>query len=71
MRSQPPVALPSSSLADPDSLEQMIGDCRRMAEHWKTPATAARPVVPPAGLHGITVPPASAQAVRGMAEYGA
>ncbi len=54
----------------PDTFEQLIGDCRRMAAHWKTaPPAKAQPA--PAGLHGITVPSASAHAVSGMAEYGA
>jgi hypothetical protein len=70
MNSVPPVVLPSSPLAEPDSLEQLIGDCRQMARHWKAPAAQAQAVVAPAGLHGITVPAASAQFVDGMSEYG-
>jgi hypothetical protein len=84
MRSTPPAspagrsaAAPSSAsvlawapLADPDSLDQLIGDCRQMAAHWKTPAAKAQPVVAPASLHGIVVPPASAHVVSGMAEFG-
>jgi hypothetical protein len=43
-----------------------------MAARWTAAPTAkAEARVTPAGLHGITVPPASAHAVRGMAEYGA
>jgi hypothetical protein len=71
MRTDPPAVLPSSPLSEPESLEQLIGDCRRMAQHWKTPAPQTETVVAPSGLHGITVPPASAHVVRGMAEYGA
>ena len=70
MRPTPPVVLPSSPLADPESLEQLIGDCRQLAEHWKVPAAKAQSVVAPASLHGITVPPASAHVVDGMAEFG-
>ncbi|MFC4030281.1 hypothetical protein ACFO3J_02215 [Streptomyces polygonati] len=70
MRSVPPVVLPSSSLAEPDSLEALIGDSRRMAPHWKPPAVAARAAVAPASLHGITVPAASAHLVDGMSQYG-
>jgi hypothetical protein len=40
-----------------------------MAAHWHTPAAPA-PAAPSAGLHGITVPAKSAQAVAGMSEYG-
>lgn len=65
---------PSSSVAgEPESLEELIGDCRRMAPRWSA-AAARRPSAVPgfaaANLHGITVPPASAHVVDGMAEYG-
>lgn len=70
MSPTPPVALPSSPLADPESLEQLIGDCRRMARHWKAPAARTPSVVAPASLRGITVPPASAHVVAGMVEFG-
>lgn len=56
-------------LAEPDSLEQLISDGRRMAAHWHTPAATA-PAAPSAGPHGITVPARSAHVVAGMAEYG-
>lgn len=56
-------------LAEPDSLEQLIGDCRQMAAHWRVPAGGGRTAAP-AGLHGITVPAASAHVVAGMAEFG-
>jgi hypothetical protein len=70
--SPPSPPAPLGSLADPESLEQLIGDCRRMAAHWTAaPAAKAQARVTPAGLHGITVSPASAHAVSGMAEYGA
>ncbi|MYS25197.1 hypothetical protein GA0115240_176016 [Streptomyces sp. DvalAA-14] len=70
MRSVPPVVPPSSPLADPDSLEQLIGDSRRMAPHWKTPAATAQAVAAPVGPHGISVSAASAHLVDGMSEYG-
>ncbi|WP_329130972.1 hypothetical protein OG552_08820 [Streptomyces sp. NBC_01476] len=70
MSIDPPVVLPSSSLAEPDSLEQLIGDCRHMAQHWKTPAAKTGEKIGPAGLHGITVPPSSVHVVDGMAEFG-
>jgi hypothetical protein len=70
MRSVPPVVLPSSPLAEPDSLEQLIGDSRRMAPHWKASAAKAPVVVAPASLHGISVSAASAHLVDGMSEYG-
>jgi hypothetical protein len=70
MSTDPPAVLPSSSATEPESLQQLIGDCRRMALHWKTPAAHEQAVVAPASLHGITVPPASAHVVSGMPEYG-
>ncbi|WP_327291513.1 hypothetical protein [Streptomyces sp. NBC_01198] len=51
-------------------MEQLIGDCRRMAAQWHVPAGAERAAAAPAGLHGITVPAASAHVVAGMAEFG-
>lgn len=74
MRSIPPVALPSSPsspLAEPETLDQLIRDCRQMAEHWTVPAATSQARVAPASLRGITVPPASAHVVDGMAEFGA
>jgi hypothetical protein len=56
-------------LAEPDSLEQLIGDCRQMAAHWHVPA-GEHTSSAPAGLHGISVPAASAHVVAGMAEFG-
>jgi hypothetical protein len=75
MRSTPRATAPTSPLApvplaEPDSLEQLIGDCRQMAAHWHVPAGTEPAAVSPAGLHGITVPPASAHVVAGMAEFG-
>ena len=65
-----PLVLPSAPLGESDSLEELIGDCRRMAARWQAPAAEKPEPVPPAVLHGITVPEASAHAVRGMADYG-
>jgi hypothetical protein len=62
--------LASAALADPESLDQLLGDCRRMSAHWKTPAAKVRAAVAPASLHGIVVPPASAHVVDAMAEFG-
>jgi hypothetical protein len=79
MRSTPSVAPLSSSPpaapppAEPESLEQLIGDCRRMAEHWKMPATTADSAAAadgPSALRGVTVPAASAHVVEVMAEFG-
>lgn len=64
----PPVAEPDASS---ETLAELLGDCRRMAPHWTVPAHAAPSHVAPSKLHGITVPPASAHVVDGMAEYGA
>ncbi|SHL86705.1 hypothetical protein SAMN05216499_106290 [Actinacidiphila paucisporea] len=51
-------------------MEQLIGDCRQMAAHWRVPVSGERTAPAPAGLHGITVPAASAHVVAGMAEFG-
>ncbi|WP_431969017.1 hypothetical protein [Actinacidiphila sp. bgisy160] len=62
--------LPAAPLGDPESLAELIGDCRKMAAHWEAHVetkSAAR--VSPASLHGITVPAASSHVVEGMAEY--
>lgn len=64
-----PSSVPSSAPGEPESLEQLIGDCRRMAARWRTPARRKPSPVTPAGLHGVTVPAASAQVVDEMAEY--
>lgn len=65
----------------PETLESLLGDCRRMAAQWTTgptgptgsAGTAARAQTPstPVVPHGITVPAASARAVRAMPDYGA
>ncbi|WP_202233218.1 hypothetical protein [Actinacidiphila reveromycinica] len=55
---------------NPESMAELLGDCRRTAEHWR----AAAPAKPQAGgvrPPGIHVPATSVAAVRGMAEYGA
>jgi hypothetical protein len=70
MSTDAPAVLPSSPLGEPETLQQLLGDCHRMALHWKTPAPHEQAVVLPAGLHGITVPAASAHVVSAMAEYG-
>lgn len=66
--SSPPPPAPAP-LAEPDSLDQLLGDCRTMAAHWHAPAPAVRAAAP-AGPHGITVPAASAHVVAAMAEFG-
>lgn len=68
----------------PETLESLLGDCRRMAAQWTTgptgsagsagtAGTAVRAQAPstPVVPHGITVPAASARAVRAMPDYGA
>jgi hypothetical protein len=67
--------------AEPESMEQLLGDCARMAPHWTVtgcdvPVLAeegARTVIPAASheaLHGVRVPAASARLLEGMSEYG-
>ncbi len=60
----------------PETLESLLGDCRRMAARWEvgsgSPADRPSQAAPaPAVPHGITVPAASARAVRAMPDYGA
>jgi hypothetical protein len=55
---------------NPESMAELLGDCRRTAAHWK-PVASPTPRPPAAGAHGIHVPPKSAAAVRNMTEYGA
>lgn len=63
-------SLPAAPLGEPETLAELLGDCRKMAQHWETSATPEAPRVAPSRLHGITVPEASAHVVEGMAEYG-
>ena len=66
--------------ADPESMDELLGDCARMAPHWTEPAWAlhipAGQDVPPIGaasyeaLRGVRVPAASARVLEGMSEYG-
>ncbi|GAB2833705.1 hypothetical protein ACWGJ2_14600 [Streptomyces sp. NPDC054796] len=57
--------------AEPESLDQLRGDCARMAPHWSV--TSPSPVVvpvPPEALRGVRVPSRSARLLDGMSEYG-
>ncbi|MGH3311126.1 MAG: hypothetical protein ACRDP3_11165 [Streptomyces sp.] len=68
------LALPPG--AEPESMDQLRGDCARMAPHWSNPFPAparARESGAPApyeALHGVRVPVASARLLDGMSEYG-
>ncbi|MEV0282020.1 hypothetical protein AB0I22_37365 [Streptomyces sp. NPDC050610] len=62
-----PVTFPAG---EPESLDELRGDCARMAPQWATPTAAAPVPVPLTRIRGITVPPASARLVDGMSEYG-
>ncbi|MFE9553417.1 hypothetical protein ACFYMW_33250 [Streptomyces sp. NPDC006692] len=55
--------------ADP-GLEELRGDCARMAPHWVVPAKAAPAPVTPSLIHGVTVPPSSVRLIADMSEYG-
>ncbi|WP_156721917.1 hypothetical protein [Streptomyces apocyni] len=52
------------------SLEQLRGDCARMAPHWTAPARTAPAPVPPSLIHGIVVPPHSAKLLDSLSDYG-
>ncbi|WP_314172687.1 hypothetical protein [Streptomyces winkii] len=71
------------TVAEPESLDQLLGDCARMAPHWRVPvcdlpvpAGPGVPGVPAASsasyekLHGVRVPAASERVLEGMSEYG-
>lgn len=54
-------------------LASLRGDCARMASRWAAApgrdADAGRPV-PPAQIHGVSVPASSARLLDSMSEYG-
>ncbi|HEV7626387.1 MAG TPA: hypothetical protein VGO89_07810 [Streptomyces sp.] len=73
------------SAAEPESMDQLRGDCARMAPDWSGPvfpALSPSPALsaPPPGkpgapasyeaLRGVRVPAASARLLEGMSEYG-
>ncbi|MFH9422783.1 hypothetical protein [Streptomyces sp. NPDC017529] len=62
-----PAAVPGFP-AEPESMDQLLGDCARMAPHWRSGPRA--PQAPARELHGIRVPASSAALVSGMSEYG-
>ncbi|MGP3984375.1 hypothetical protein [Streptomyces sp. KR80] len=66
-------ASPLTLAAEPESLDELRGDCARMAPHWTSPhpqdRAAAEPV-PPSRIRGVKVPPKSAHLLDGMSEYG-
>ncbi|MFI5701936.1 hypothetical protein ACIA78_18090 [Streptomyces xanthochromogenes] len=51
-------------------LEELRGDCARMAPHWVVPATSAPAPVPASLIHGVTIPPASVRLIADMSDYG-
>ncbi|HWM35983.1 MAG TPA: hypothetical protein VNS49_02545 [Streptomyces sp.] len=67
--------------AEPESMDELRGDCARMAPHWSAPffpsaahraPAAVRPGEPASheALRGVRVPAASARLLEGMSEYG-
>ncbi|MFD9211370.1 hypothetical protein ACFVZM_34445 [Streptomyces sioyaensis] len=55
---------------DPESLDELRGDCARMEGRW---SAGRRPAPAPgrsADLHGVKVPSSSAALLDGMSEYG-
>jgi hypothetical protein len=58
------------STGDPESLDQLRGDCARMAPHWKAGERSAPAPGSASDLRGIKVSAASAALVDGMSEYG-
>ncbi|KIZ18172.1 hypothetical protein SNA_09150 [Streptomyces natalensis ATCC 27448] len=72
----PSAARAASATADPESLDQLRGDCARMAPRF-TRSRCAEPAEGKASargkateLHGVSVPEKSAALLEGMSEYG-
>ncbi|UQA95932.1 hypothetical protein [Streptomyces halobius] len=55
---------------DPESLDQLRGDCARMAPRWKAGEHETPPPGRASDLHGVKVPDESAALVDGMSDYG-
>ena len=55
---------------EPESLEQLLGDCAQMRPHWAVPPPPHRAPVPPGALHGVLVPRRCERLLDGMSEYG-
>ncbi|MFH8615866.1 hypothetical protein ACH4E8_12465 [Streptomyces sp. NPDC017979] len=51
------------------TLDELRGDCARMAPHWAPPAKEAPRPVSPSRIHGVVVSAASARLARGMLDY--
>lgn len=60
----------SPARQDPESLDELRGDCARMKGHWSTGQSPAPAPGRAADLHGVKVPSSSAALVDGMSEYG-
>ncbi|WAP55576.1 hypothetical protein PS467_12510 [Streptomyces luomodiensis] len=66
-------AFSATGVIEPEQLEELRGDGARMAPHWAvtvSPAAAPASPVSPSRIRGITVPPASADLLAGMSDYG-
>lgn len=58
---------------EPESMDELRGDCARMAPHWAAPFSFEPPApepVPASRIRGISVPPESARLLEGMSDYG-
>lgn len=64
------------SAPEPESLDELRGDCARMADRWTGAhkedgkKDSRKDSVSPAMLHGVTVPQRSAKLLDGMSDYG-
>ncbi|MGW1376252.1 hypothetical protein ACWD6P_18545 [Streptomyces sp. NPDC002446] len=65
-----PRSAESPAVSEPESLDELRGDCARMAERWKTGRRSGPAPGRASDLHGIEVPEKSAKLVDGMSEYG-
>lgn len=60
----------SPAVSEPESLDELRGDCARMAGRWKAGHRSAPAPGGASDLHGVEVPERSAELVDKMSEYG-
>ncbi|MCZ7413868.1 MULTISPECIES: hypothetical protein [unclassified Streptomyces] len=61
----------TSGTPEPESLDELRGDCARMAGRWTSRSAAATESRKPAEpLHGVRVPDRSSRLLDGMSDYG-
>lgn len=69
MRSVDNMENPEQRPAEPESLDQLRGDCAKMAAQWSAARPAAASRAPSAAPDGIRVPTRSVHLLEGMSDY--